>query len=143
MTMEIKDITIQDLINMVWGVLKSEWKLDGSTSSSFTLYHDLLDDDYISIDVFKTPKNKIEVNIVFDYLDFYHHEVKVFGDVDELLSYIKKVNNLSLETIKLELDTAFSNCVHKVLKQVGEEMLKVEKTRKIYRRNYWFSSTTF
>lgn len=76
----------------------------------------LLDDDYISVDVFKTPKNKLEVNIVFDYLDFYHHEVRVFGDMDELVSYVKKVNNLSLETIKLELDTTFSNYVNKVLK---------------------------
>ena len=76
----------------------------------------LLDDDHISVDVFKTPKNKLEVNIVFDYLDFYHHEVRVFGDMDELLSYIKKVNDLSLDAVKLELETIFSNYVHMVLK---------------------------
>lgn len=114
--MEIKDITIKDLIDLVWGVLKGEWELGGSTSSSFTLYRDLLDDDFISVDVFKTAKEKIEVDIVFDYSEFYHHEVRVFGSIDDLLSYIKKVNNLSLDAVKLELDDAFSNYVHKVLK---------------------------
>lgn len=114
--MGITDITIEELLNSVWGVLKGEWELGGSTSSAFTLYHDLLDDDYISIDVFKNSKEKIEVDIVFDYSEFYHHEVRVFGSIDELLSYIKKVNNLSLDAVKLELDTAFGNYVHKVLK---------------------------
>lgn len=114
--MEIKYITIEELINSVWGALKGEWELSGSTSSTFSLYHDLLDDDFISIDVFKTPKNKIEVNIVFDYSRYYHHEVRVFGSVDELLSYIKKVNNLSLDAVNLELGNAFENYVHKVLK---------------------------
>ena len=32
-------MTIQELINLVWGVLNGEWELGGSTSSSFTLYH--------------------------------------------------------------------------------------------------------
>lgn len=114
--MEIKYITIEELLNSVWGVLKGEWELGGSTSSSFTLYHDLLDDDYISIDVFKNSKEKLEVDIVFDYSEFYHHEVRVFGSIDELLSYIKKVNNLSLDAVILELNDAFSNYVHKVLK---------------------------
>lgn len=114
--MEIKYITIEELLNSVWGVLKGEWELGGSTSSAFTLYHDLLDDDFISIDVFKTPKNKLEVDIVFDYSDFYHHEVRVFGSIDELVSYIKKVNSLSLDAVKLELETTFSNYAHKVLK---------------------------
>lgn len=114
--MEIKYITIEELLNSVWGILKGEWELSGSTSSSFTLYHDLLDDDYIRIDVFKTPKNKLEVDIVFDYSDFYHHELRTFGNIDELVSLVKKVNNLSLDVVKLELDTAFSNYVHKVLR---------------------------
>lgn len=114
--MEIRYITIEELLNSVWGVLKGEWELSGSTSSSFTLYHDLLDDDFIGIDVFKNSKEKIEVDIVFDYSEFYHHEVGVFGSIDELLSYIKKVNKLSLDAVKLELDNAFSNYVHKVLK---------------------------
>lgn len=96
--------------------MRGEWELGGSTSSSFKLYHDLLDDDFISIYVFKTPKNKIEVNIVFDYSKYYHHEVRVFGSIDELLPYIKKVNNLSLDAVNLELDNAFENYVHKVLK---------------------------
>lgn len=109
-------IIIEELLNSVWGVLKGEWELSGSTSSSFTLYHDLLDEDYISIDVFKNSKEKIEVDIVFDYSEFYHHEVRVFGSIDELVSYIKKVNNLSLDAVNLELDTAFSNYVHRVLK---------------------------
>ena len=114
--MEIKYITIEELLNSVWGILKGEWELSGSTSSSFTLYHDLLDDDYISIDVFKNSKEKLEVDIVFDYSDFYHHEARVFGSIDELVSYIKKVNSLSLDAVKLELETTFSNYVHKVLK---------------------------
>lgn len=109
-------ITIEELLNSVWGVLKGEWELSGSTSSSFTLYHDLLDEDFISVDVFKTAKEKIEVDIVFDYSEFYHHEVRVFGSIDELLSYIKKVNNLSLDAVILELNDSFSNYVHKVLK---------------------------
>ena len=109
-------ITIEELLNSVWGVLKGEWELSGSTSSSFTLYYDLLDDDYISIDVFKNSKEKIEVDIVFDYSEFYHHEVRVFGNIDELLSYIKKVNNLSLDAVNLELDNAFENYVHNVLR---------------------------
>lgn len=99
-----------------WEVLNGEWELSGSTSSAFTLYHDLLDDDFISIDVFKTPKNKLEVDIVFDYSRYYHREERVFDSIDELLSYAKKVNNLSLDAVKLELDTAFSNYVHRVLK---------------------------
>lgn len=109
-------ITIEELINSVWGVLKGEWELSGSTSSAFTLYHDLLDDDYISIDVFKNSKEKLEVDITFDYSKYYHHEARVFGSADELLSYIKKVNNLSLDAVNLELDTAFENYVHKALK---------------------------
>lgn len=114
--MEIRYITIEELLNSVWGVLKGEWELSGSTSSSLTLYQDLLDDDYISIDVFKNSKGKLEVDIVFDYSDFYHHEVRVFGSIDELVSYIKKVNNLSLDAVNLELETTFSNYVHNVLK---------------------------
>lgn len=114
--MEIKYITIEGLLNLVWGVLRGEWELSGSTSSSFTLYHDLLDDDYISIDVFKNSKEKLEVDITFDYSRYYHHEARVFGSIDELLSYVKRVNNLSLDAVNLELDTAFGNYVHKVLK---------------------------
>lgn len=114
--MEIRYITIEELLNSVWGVLKGEWELSGSTSSSFTLYHDLLDDDYISIDVFKNSKEKLEVDITFDYSDFFHHELRTFGNIDELVSWVKKVNNLSLDAVKLELDTAFENYVHKVLK---------------------------
>lgn len=114
--MGIKDITIEELLNFVWGVLKGEWELSGSTSSSFTLYHDLLDDDYISIDVFKNSKEKLEVDITFDYSRYYHHEARIFGSIDELLSYVKKVNGLSLDDVNLELDTTFSNYVHKVLR---------------------------
>lgn len=114
--MEIKYITIEELLNSVWGVLKGEWELCGSTSSSFTLYHDLLDDDYISIDVFKNSKEKLEVDITFDYSRYYHHEARIFGSIDELLSYVKKVNGLSLDDVNLELDTTFSNYVHKVLR---------------------------
>ena len=114
--MEIKYITIKELLTSVWGVLKGEWELSGSTSSSFTLYHDLLDDDYISIDVFKNSKEKLEVDITFDYSKYYHHEARIFGGTDELLSYVKKVNGLSLDAVNLELDTAFSNYVHKVLR---------------------------
>ena len=40
----------------------------------------------------------------------------MFGSIDELVSYIKKVNNLSLDAVKLELETTFSNYVHKVLR---------------------------
>lgn len=115
--MEIKDITIQDLINLVWEVLKGEWELGGLTSYDFTLYHDLLDDDYIYVHVFKIPnKDEIDVSIMFDYSDMCHREERTFGSIDKLVSYVKKVNNLSLEAIKLELDTAFSNYVHGVLK---------------------------
>lgn len=113
--MEIRYITIEEILNSVREVLNGEWELSGSTSSAFTLYHDLLDDDFISIDVFKTPKNKLEVDIVFDYSDFYHYEERVFGSIGELVSWVKKANNLSLDAIKLELDTAFENYVHKVL----------------------------
>ena len=114
--MGMKYTTIEELLNSVWGVLKGEWELGGSTSSGFSLCKDLLDDDFISIDVFKTPENKLEVDIVFDYSDFYHYEERVFGSIEELVSYIKKVNNLSLDAVKLELDNAFENYVHKVLK---------------------------
>ena len=107
---------MQDLVELVRGVLNGEWELGGLTSSSFTLYHDLLDDDYISIDVFKNSKERLEVDITFDYSRYYHHEVRVFDSIDELLSHIKKVNNLSLDDVNLELDTAFGNYVHKVLR---------------------------
>lgn len=109
-------MTIEEVYNSVWEVLNGEWELSGSTSSAFTLYHDLLDDDYISIDVFKNSKEKLEVDITFDYSRYYHHEARVFGSIDELLLHIKKVNNLSLDAVNLELDTAFENYVHKVLK---------------------------
>lgn len=114
--MGIKYITIEELLNSVWEVLNGEWELGGSTSSSFTLYHDLLDDDYISIDVFKNSSEKIDVYITFDYSDFYHHELRTFGNIDELVSWVKKANNLNLDAVKLELETTFSNYVHKVLK---------------------------
>ena len=115
--MEIKDITTQELDKLVREVLKGEWRLDEFTSWNFTLYHDLLDDDYIYISVFKfSDKNEVDVIIVFDYSDMYHREERTFGNVDVLLSYVKKVNNLSLDAVKLELDAAFSNYVHKVLK---------------------------
>lgn len=114
--MEIKYITIEELLNSVWGVLKGEWELGGSASGYFSLYHDLLDEDYISIEVFKNSNEKLDVYITFDYSDFYHHELRTFGNIDELVSWVKKTNNLSLEVVKLELDTAFENYVHKVLK---------------------------
>ena len=114
--MEIRYTTIEELLNSVWEVFNGEWELSGSTSSAFTLYHDLLDDDYISIDVFKNSKEKLEVDITFDYSRYYHHEARVFGSIDELLSHIKKVNNLSLDAVTLELNTAFETYVHKVLK---------------------------
>lgn len=115
--MEIKDITTQELVKLVREVLKGEWRLDVFTSYSFILYQDLLDDDYVYINVFKfSDKNELDVSIVFDYSDMYHREERTFGNVDALLSYVKKVNNLSLEVVKSELDTAFSNYVHKVLK---------------------------
>lgn len=114
--MEIKDITIQELLYLVRGILNGEWKLSGSASGYFSLYHDLLDEDYISIEVFKNSSEKIDVYITFDYSDFYHHELRTFWNIGELVSWVKKANNLSLEAIKLELDTAFSNYVHKVLK---------------------------
>ena len=115
--MEIKDITTQELAKLVREVLKGEWKLDVLTSYSFILYQDLLDDDYIYVNVFKIPdKNELDVSIVFDYSDMYHREERTFGNIDKLLSHVKKVNSLSLEVVKLELDTAFSNYVHKVLK---------------------------
>ena len=44
--MEIKYITIEELLNSVWEVLKGEWELGGSTSSGFSLCKDLLDDDF-------------------------------------------------------------------------------------------------
>ena len=114
--MEIRGVTMQDLVELVRGVLSGEWELSGPTSSSFTLYRDLLDEDYISIDVFKNSKEKLEVDITFDYSMYYHHEARVFGSIDELLSYVKKVNGLSLDEVNLELDTTFSNYVHKVLR---------------------------
>lgn len=114
--MEINDITIKELLYLVLGVLNGEWELSGSAPAYFSLYHDLLDEDYISIEVFKNSSEKIDVYITFDYSDFYHHELRTFGNIDELVSWVKKANNLNLDAVKLELETTFSNYVHKVLK---------------------------
>ena len=115
-SMEIKNMTIQDLIELSQETLIGEWELCGYTSTNFDLYYDLLDDDYILIETHKTPTDGIELDVSFSYGDVCYSEKKEFNNKEELISYLKKINNIDLEDIKTELDNTFKNYVHNALK---------------------------
>ena len=112
----LKNMTTQELIELSQEILIGEWKLCGYTSTNFDLYYDLLDDDYILIETHKTPTGGIELDVSFSYGDVCYNEKKEFNNREELVSYLKKINNINLEDIKEEMQGAMDNYCSKLLK---------------------------
>ena len=115
-SMEIRNMTIQDLIELSQETLIGEWELCGYTSTNFDLYYDLLDDDYILIETHKTPTDGIELDVSFSYGDVCYSEKKEFNNKEELISHLKKLNSIDLEDIKEEMQGAMNNYCSKLLK---------------------------